>query len=197
MSFASLHASAAAAVADLPTSTDPVELSLRQSITAYLNAQPMACARANVPGHITASTFVFDHTRSRVLLTLHPRLGRWVQLGGHCEPEDADVAAAATREAREESGIAELVVEPRALALRVFALTCSLGVPTRHIDLYFRAVAPAGAVIACSDESDDLKWWPIAEMPDSSGIRELARSVADFPASAADITPAPGNSISR
>ena len=44
------------------------------------------------------------------LLTLHPRLGRWVQLGGHCEDGDADIAAAALREAREESGIDGLTI---------------------------------------------------------------------------------------
>lgn len=181
MSFATLHDSAVAAVDHLPDSTDAVELSLRQAISAYLVAQPLACARANVPGHVTASTMIFDDTRSRVLLTLHPRLGRWVQLGGHCEPEDVDVAAAAVREAREESGIADLTVEPRALALRVFALTCSLGVPTRHIDLYFRAIAPADAIIERSDESIDLKWWPIDDLPDSSGFGALVEYIAAIP----------------
>lgn len=181
MSFDSLHASAVDAVGGLPESADAVESSLRQAIRAFLEAQPLACARANVPGHITASTFVFDHTRRHVLLTLHPRLGRWVQLGGHCEPEDLDVAAAACREAREESGITGLVLEPRALALRVFALTCSLGQPTRHIDLYYRAVAPADAIITRSAESVDLKWWPIDQLPDSSDFQELVEYVARIP----------------
>ena len=36
-----------------------------------------------------------DDTGRRVLLTLHPRLGRWVQLGGHCEETDSDILGAA------------------------------------------------------------------------------------------------------
>ena len=41
---------------------------------------------------------------STVLLTLHRKAGAWFQFGGHFEPGDARVHAAATREAREESG---------------------------------------------------------------------------------------------
>lgn len=41
-----------------------------------------------------------------MLLTLHPKVGLWLQMGGHCEPGDETLAAAALREATEESGIA-------------------------------------------------------------------------------------------
>ena len=44
-----------------------------------------------------------------VLLTLHPRVGQWLQLGGHCEPDDATIADAAAREGREESGIEDSI----------------------------------------------------------------------------------------
>jgi 8-oxo-dGTP pyrophosphatase MutT (NUDIX family) len=108
---------------------------------------------------------VLDHTGTQVLLTLHPRLGRWVQLGGHCEPEDADLRAAALREATEQSGIADLRMAPGLAAIHVHALTCSLGVPTRHLDLQFVAHAPSGAQIVVSDESDDLRWWPAEALP--------------------------------
>ncbi len=48
------------------------------------------------------------------------------------------------------------------------ALTCSLGVPTRHLDLQFVAHAPADAQIAVSEESMDLRWWPIDALPDGT-----------------------------
>jgi hypothetical protein len=38
-------------------------------------------------------------------------------------------------------------------------------VPTRHIDLQFVAHAPSAAQIAISDESVDLRWWPIDALP--------------------------------
>src|SRR5439155_26023382 len=126
------------------------------------------CLRDCVPGHITASTLVLDDSGSRVLLTLHPRLGRWVQLGGHCEDADHDIVAAALREAAEESGVADLRIAPDLVAVHVHPVTCSLGVPTRHLDLQFVARAPAGAPIAVSDESVDLRWWPADALPDGA-----------------------------
>ncbi|CAN5832717.1 NUDIX hydrolase [soil metagenome] len=146
------------------TAPDPSQDTLRDAVLAFVLARTDCCARACEPGHITASAAVLDDTGTRVLLTLHPRLGRWVQLGGHCEVEDADIHAAALREATEESGTAGIRLGGLA-AIHVHPLTCSLGVPTRHLDLQFVAYAPAGAEITISDESLDLRWWPVDALP--------------------------------
>jgi len=142
--------------------------SLRHAVLAFLHARDDACRRECAPGHITASALVLDDSGGQVLLTLHPRLGRWVQLGGHCEDSDGDIVAAALREATEESGVDGLQIVPNLAAVHVHALTCSLGVPTRHLDLQFVARAPTGAQIVVSDESVDLRWWPIDDLPAGS-----------------------------
>jgi 8-oxo-dGTP pyrophosphatase MutT (NUDIX family) len=160
----SVRDSAIALLADW-TPPDAAQDALRHAVSAFLHARDDACARECVPGHITASTLVLDHTGGQILLTLHPRLGRWVQLGGHCEDADADIVAAALREAIEESGIADLRIDPRLAAVHVHPVTCSLGVPTRHLDLQFVAHAPAGARIGISEESMDLAWWQIDALP--------------------------------
>ena len=144
---------------------------------AFLHGRPDACQRSCVPGHITASALVVADTADQVLLTLHPRLGRWVQLGGHCEETDADIVAAALREATEESGIDGLRIDPNLGAIHVHPVTCSLGVPTRHLDLQFIAVAPAQADFVISDESLDLRWWPADDLPPGSDTA-LAHLVA-------------------
>jgi 8-oxo-dGTP pyrophosphatase MutT (NUDIX family) len=61
------------------------------------------------PGHFTASAFVVCPERRRLLLIRHPKLGRWLQPGGHIEPGDVSCLAAAQREVREETGVAQLV----------------------------------------------------------------------------------------
>ena len=147
---------------------NPAQDSLRHAVLAFVHGRTDACRRECVPGHVTASALVLDDTGTQVLLTLHPRLGRWVQLGGHCDDDDADIVAAALREATEESGVAGLRIRPELAAVHVHPVTCSLGVPTRHLDLQFVAHAPAGAQIAMTDESEDLRWWPAGALPPGS-----------------------------
>lgn len=147
---------------------DPAQDSLRHAVLAFVRGRTDACRRECVPGHVTASALVLDDGGTRVLLTLHPRLGRWVQLGGHCDEDDPDVVAAALREATEESGVAGLRIAPELAAVHVHPVVCSLGVPTRHLDLQFVAHAPAGAQIAISEESEDLQWWPADALPDGA-----------------------------
>ncbi len=163
----SLHESAVATLTDWEP-PDPGQDALRHAVLAFLLGRPDGCRRTCVPGHITASVLVLDHTRDRVLLTLHPRFGRWLQLGGHCEDADPDIVAAALREATEESGIEGLLVDPILAAVHVHPVTCSLGSPTRHLDLQFIATAPPDARAVISEESLDLRWWPIDTLPDGA-----------------------------
>ncbi|ULE33603.1 NUDIX hydrolase [Mycobacterium sp. IDR2000157661] len=171
----SLHASAVETLTAW-RAPDPAQDSLRHAVLAFLGARPDGCLRECVPGHITGSALVVDHTGTHALLTLHPRIGRWLQLGGHCEADDPDVVSAALREATEESGIGGLVIDPTPAALHVHPVTCSLGVPTRHLDVQFLVRAPADAEIAVSDESLDLRWWPLDGLPDDRdfGLTQLA-----------------------
>ncbi|HUO39663.1 MAG TPA: NUDIX hydrolase [Mycobacterium sp.] len=141
---------------------------LAEAVLSFVLGREDSCLRECVPGHITASALLVDDTGTQALLTLHPRLGRWVQLGGHCEPADQHIVGAARREAIEESGVDGLVVDPDLLALHVHPITCSLGVPTRHLDMQFLAYAPPDVRIEVSDESLDLRWWPLDALPTNS-----------------------------
>lgn len=170
---AAVHADALVALGrwDAP----PALRAVRSALLAYLGARPDACSRSCVPGHLTASALVVDAAGEQALLTLHPRVGRWLQLGGHIEPEDATLRGAALREATEESGIDGLRISDDPVHVDVHPITCSLGVPTHHLDVRYLVRAPAGAVAVRSEESDALRWWPLAELPDDVAFgRDLA-----------------------
>jgi 8-oxo-dGTP pyrophosphatase MutT (NUDIX family) len=156
--------------------SDAAQDGLRESYLAFLDGTPDACLRSSVAGHLTGSVIVFDALQSYVLLTLHPRVGRWLQLGGHCEESDETIRDVAVREAWEESGIPGLRVTAMPVRLDTHPITCSLGVPTRHLDVLFAAVAPPthdGRLPAAtrSHESTDLAWWPIDALPADVGAR--------------------------
>jgi coenzyme F420-0:L-glutamate ligase len=170
-----LHADAVA----LLTAMEPAavqDAAIRQGFLGFLAARPDAMWRTCVPGHLTASAVVLDPSRRSVLLTLHPRVGLWLQVGGHCEPGDQTLLDAAAREAREETAIGSLSFDPHPLALDVHPITCSLGVPTRHFDVQFLAVAPAGAEPVISAESLDLRWFDWDDLPPGTAT-ELPRLI--------------------
>ena len=174
-----LHADAVQVITDLRPHTD-TEAAVQHAFLGFLAARPDAMSRSCAPGHLTGSALVLDPGNRLVLLTLHPRVGMWLQLGGHCEPGDNTLLDAAAREAREESGIGSLSFDPTPLGLDVHPITCSLGVPTRHYDVRFLALAPAGSEPVRSDESLDLQWFdwdglPVNLSPELPRLLETAR----------------------
>jgi 8-oxo-dGTP pyrophosphatase MutT (NUDIX family) len=148
---------------------------LRGEYVAHLRAHPNGMQRSCHPDHITASTLVVDASWASVLLTLHAKAGQWFQLGGHTEPGDTTLAGAALREAAEESGISGLRLDPVPVQLDAHEVPFCGGRPgTRHLDVRFLAIAPPDAQHAISDESSDLRWWPLDSLPsDEPSLRQL------------------------
>ncbi|MEU9250883.1 NUDIX hydrolase [Streptomyces sp. NPDC048270] len=153
---------------------------LRDAYLEHLAAHPDGVYKPCRAGHVTGSALVIDPERERVLLTLHKKLGMWLQMGGHCEPGDATLADAALREAREESGIASglslLPGGPVRLDRHPIPAPCNW-----HLDVQYAALAPAGAEAEISEESLDLRWFPYAEVAavaDASVVRLLEATLA-------------------
>jgi hypothetical protein len=109
-----------------------------------LESAPEAARPDNPGAHLTASALIVSAGLDRVLLCLHGRMHRWVQVGGHCEDSDVTIAHAACREATEESGIAGLRLHPDPIDLDIHTVTCRYG-PASHFDVRFAAIAPPGA----------------------------------------------------
>ncbi|MCX5461391.1 MULTISPECIES: NUDIX hydrolase [Streptomyces] len=150
------------------------QLGLRQQYLDHLAAHPDGMYKPCEAGHLTASALVLDPSRGQVLLTLHRKLNMWLQMGGHCEPEDTSVARAALREATEESGIPGLELLPGGpvrLDRHAIPAPCNW-----HLDIQYAALAPVGAAAAISDESLDLRWFAydeVAGVADASVVRLL------------------------
>ncbi|MET4636980.1 NUDIX domain-containing protein [Mycetocola sp. 2940] len=139
---------------------------LRDDYLAFLDERgSRALDRDGGREHLTSSCFVFTPDRSSVLLCFHRKGRFWVQLGGHIENADASVSEAAFREAVEEGGIPVDPVSVLPVDVDRHALSAGFGRCAVHWDVGFAATATAGSVPVVSDESDDVRWWPVDALP--------------------------------
>jgi 8-oxo-dGTP pyrophosphatase MutT (NUDIX family) len=156
---------------------DAAQAALRDDFLGHLALHRDAMAKSGPPAHLTGSVIVLDRDLTAVLLTHHRRARQWFQFGGHYEPSDASIWDAAAREAREESGLDGLTVLPEIVQLDRHALVGDFGRCREHLDVRFAALAPVEGEHTVSDESLDVRWWPVDALP--PGTREeLAPLVA-------------------
>ena len=140
---------------------------LRAAYVAPLEAHPDGAGRSGFPDPLTAGTIVLSHDGREVLLNLHRKARRWFAFGGHVEDGDARLADAALREAREESGVDTLRFDDVPLHLdRHTVGFCDPRGEVRHLDVRYGAVAPSDARHAASEESLDVRWWPVDGLPE-------------------------------
>jgi 8-oxo-dGTP pyrophosphatase MutT (NUDIX family) len=144
----------------------------------FIAAHPDCLWRTCRDGHLTASAWIVDAARQRTLLTHHHKLDRWLQLGGHVDG-DHDLAAAALREAREESGLTKLrLVSPEIFDVDRHRIPARGQEPEHwHFDVRFLIEADPAEPLAISSESKDLAWVALAEVARLNPSESLARMV--------------------
>ncbi len=148
---------------------DEAQAELRDSFVRHVRSHPGAVHRTGPPVHLTASCLVLDEDARHVLLTLHAKARRWFQLGGHLEPGDASLHAGATREAREESGVADLTPRPEVVHLDRHDLPSAFGGCRTHLDVRFVALTGRDRRPEATDESLQVRWWPVDALPPGAG----------------------------
>ena len=132
--------------------------------------------RSLLTGHITGSALVVDRSGTRVLLTHHRKMNRWLQLGGHTDGEP-DVLNAALREAEEESGLAGLKpLSEHIFDIDIHTIPAADREPAHlHYDVRFLIMAAGSEDYTVSEESRDLAWVSIDKLADYTTEESMHR----------------------
>src|SRR5258708_35884261 len=133
----------------------------------------------SVPLHLTASALIVHPDSGRVLLRWHQRQQAWLQVGGHGDPGESDALMIAVREAREETGLADLVPWPDGSIRQVVIVP----VPAEgseaaheHADLRFIFATRTPGAIRAENPYALLRWLPPHDAHDltsEANLREL------------------------
>lgn len=130
------------------------------------------------PGHFTASGFVLSPDGGALLRILHSTLCRWLQPGGHVDPHDADVLAAARREVAEEVSLDRLPLQrgfDGLFDVDVHRIPADGHSPAHeHFDLRFLFRAPTLRAVHGSD-ARDARWWGLEELAGANPEPAMAR----------------------
>ena len=137
----------------------------------------------SLPLHLTASALVVHPGTSMVLLRWHQRQQAWLQVGGHADPGESDAFAIALREAREETGLADLAAWPdaRLRHLVVVPVPAAGAEPAHeHADLRFVLATGTPELARAETRGAPLRWLTPGEangVTSEANLREtLARA---------------------
>jgi len=169
---------------------DEAEAADLRQILDFVARYPRPFDRAILEGHLTGSALTVAESGARVLLLHHRKLQRWLQPGGHADPDETAGEQVALREAFEETGIAGLALHPHAprpLDVDVHAIPARPGEPAHlHLDLRYLVLAPDEAMLTRADaEAIALRWFAweeLGELDLDAGLRRaLAKARAFWP----------------
>lgn len=125
--------------------------------------------RENLIAHMTASAWIVNAKRDRVLMVYHKIYDSWSWTGGHADG-DENLLAVALREAKEETGI----VNVRPVTEEIYSLEVltvdghekrGVYVPSHlHLNVtYLLEADERDALTVCEDENTGVQWFSLDE----------------------------------
>lgn len=146
----------------------------KESILKCLDTYPDLFYRTNPIVHMTASAWVTNKNRDKILMAYHNIYKSFSWLGGHCDG-DRDCLAVAIREVQEESGIKHV----KAISEDLLSLECLTvnghykkgKYVASHLHLnvtYLLEADDSEDLIVKEDENSAVKWFPIDEAVQAS-----------------------------
>ena len=126
-------------------------------------------------GHVTGSAWILNPSRQKTLLTHHRKLGKWLQLGGHSDGEP-NALQVAWHEAEEESGLQVAIGNEQIFDVDIHEIPARGSEPShKHYDIRFLFIADDKRQLTLSDESNDLRWVALTDLPSMTQEESVLR----------------------
>lgn len=141
------------------------EQSMLDQIIDFVEQHTDCFERSLLIGHITGSACIVNNARTKILLTHHQKLDKWLQLGGHSDG-NPDTLSVAVREAQEESGLKNIrPVSENIFDVDVHTIPARKNEPSHfHYDIRFLFEADENESLIISSESKNLAWIALSEI---------------------------------
>jgi 8-oxo-dGTP pyrophosphatase MutT (NUDIX family) len=145
------------------------EVKDKEFFLKYLSIFPDILYRENEIAHITASNWIVNQDKSKILMVYHKIYDSWSWTGGHADGE-ADLFEVALREAKEETGLESL----KAITEEIYSLEslCVNGHQKNgeyvsshlHLNVTFLLMADEHAPLKIKrDENSGVRWFSLKE----------------------------------
>lgn len=146
----------------------------KQTILKYMDTFEDVLTRNNEFGHFTASSWVVNKERTKVLMIYHNIYQSWAWTGGHADGE-SDMLNVAVRELKEETGVENVkVLTPDIFSLEIICVNGHVKrgkYVSSHVHLnctYLLEVDEKETLKIKEDENSGVKWVKIEEVEKAS-----------------------------
>ncbi len=152
------------------------EKSDKETMLLYIDTFDDVLTRENKIGHFTASAWIVNKARDKVLLIYHKIYNSWAWTGGHADGDD-NFCSVALKEAKEETGLANLTL----LNNNIFSIEILPVMPHvkngnfvgghLHLNVTYLFLANENDELKINErETNGVKWFSIKEI--NSAVRE-------------------------
>lgn len=159
------------------------ELKDKQIMLKYINNFNNVLTRDNEFGHFTASAWVLNKERNKVLMVYHNIYNSWAWAGGHADGE-CNLMDTAIREVKEETGIKN--VTPIIDDIFSIEVICVNGhikngkYVNSHVHLNLTYLLEADeneSLFIKEDENSDVKWFYLDEVKNVSNEKWMIENI--------------------
>lgn len=141
----------------------------KEQFLTFLNTYDDVLSRKNTIGHFSASAFVVNKERTKMLVVYHIINDGWIYPGGHADGEE-DLLSVAFREIKEETGLEAKVLDKfQSGPVRGHVKNGKYVSAHIHFDvIYLMEADDKIPLIYKKDESKGVKWIPFENAMDEN-----------------------------